>query len=322
MSAFTCQFCNKAFLKKQNLTVHQQSAKYCLKIQDQQKVTLAEENRILKLREQELYAIITEKDKVIEQKEQQIQEEKEKLKQKDKDILDLAMKTTTSTNNITVNNNKYNFLQQTFHPSPEFIKSQVDSNFTKDHFRDGQKGVALFAFENFIKNEDGTLKYHCSDVARRIFVFRNKNGTITKDVKSELFTKLIANDVIAKSLSIFNLETPDIKNTQYLSYLHDIKNIKFDNTSFATTLAGLSCNVITYENENGDITYEIIDATTDEESEEEDDDEATLRAKYTPEYFENKQKLIDSYPKDSGFYRQFSAQFQAEKEKYRRFWVM
>jgi hypothetical protein len=319
MTTFTCQFCNKAFPKKQNLTVHQQSAKYCLKIQDQHKITLAEENRILKLTQQELYAIIREKDTLIEQKEKQIQEEKEKL-------LDLAMK--KSTNNITVNNNnnnnKYNFLQQTFNPSPEFIKSQVDSNFTEDHFRDGQKGVALFAFENFIKNDDGTLKYHCSDVARRIFVFKNKNGTITKDVKSELFTKLIANDVIAKSLSIFNLEkTPDFKNTQYLSYLHDIKNIKFDNASFATTLAGLSCNIITYENENGDITYEIIDATTtDEESDvEEEEEEDELRAKYTPQYFENKQKLIDSYPKDSGFYRQFSAQLQVEKEKYRRFWA-
>ena len=47
------------------------------------------------------------------------------------------------------------------------------------------------------------------------------------------------------------------------------------------------------ENENGDITYEIT-TTTDEEddAEEGDDDEETLRAKYTPEYFQNKQKLI------------------------------
>ena len=305
-----CQYCHKNYRSVSSLNHHKKTNKTCLASRQKN------ENRILELEE-----VLRQKDILLNEKDQTIKQKDEIIEKKDKDILDLAMKTTTS---ITVNNNnKYNFLQQTFNPSPEFIKSQVDSNFTEDHFRDGQKGVALFAFENFIKNEDGTLKYHCSDVARRIFVFRNKNGTITKDFKSELFTKLIANDVIAKSLSIFNLDkTPDFNNTQYLSYLRDITNIKFDNASFATTLAGLSCNVITYENENGDITYEIIDATTDDESDvEEEDDEETLRAKYTPEYFQNKQKLIDSYPKDSGFYRQFSAHFQAEKEKYRRFWA-
>ena len=97
MTTLTCEFCNKVFPKKQNLNVHQKSARYCLKIQDQQKVTLAEEIKLLKIKNQELYAIIREKDTLIVQ----VQEEKEKqdeiIKQKDKDILDLAIHELTHT---------------------------------------------------------------------------------------------------------------------------------------------------------------------------------------------------------------------------------
>lgn len=309
MASFTCQYCSKVFPKKQNLTVHQQS-KYCLKIQEQQKKSLAEEIKLLKIREEELNAIIRQKDKLLEEKE-------ELIKQKDRDILDIAMK---NTNNITVNNNnnKYNFLQ-IFHLSPELIKSKVESSFTKDHFLDGQKGIAHFTFENLIKNEDGTLNYYCSDLSRRIFVFKNKDGKITKDFKSEFLTNLITKDIIAKSRSIYELGTQD---RQHIYNLAEINNMKYDNSSFVTTLAGLSCNVITHE--NGEITYEFIkdDDDDDEESESEieSENEDALRAKYTPQYFEDREKLIESYHKESSFYQKFRIQFDIDKEKYRRFW--
>lgn len=49
----------------------------------------------------------------------------------------------------------------------------------------------------------------------------------------------------------------------------DIKNIKNDNTTFVTTLAGLACNVVIKDDENGDVTYEITTASDDEAHDEE-----------------------------------------------------
>jgi hypothetical protein len=307
MVALTCEYCSRVFPKKQNLTVHQKS-KYCLKIQEQQKTTLSEEIKLLKIKEEELYAIIRQKDKLLEEKE-------EVIKQKDRDILDIAMKNT----NITVNNNnnKYNFLQ-IFQLSPELIKSKIESNFTKDHFLDGQKGIAHFTYENLIKNDDGTLNYYCSDLARKIFIFKNKDGKITKDFKSEFLTNLITKDIIAKSRSIYELGTQD---RQHIFNLAEINNMKYDNSSFVTTLAGLSCNIITHE--NGEITYEIIDDEDDDDYDRENEIESEdiLRAKYTVQYFDEREKLIESYPKESSFYRKFRLQFDIDKEKYKRFLV-
>ena len=282
--------------------MHQKS-KYCLKIQEQQKTALSEEIKLLKIKEEELYAIIRQKDKLLEEKE-------EVIKQKDRDILDIAMKKT----NITVNNNnnKYNFLQ-IFQLSPELIKSKIESNFTKDHFLDGQKGIAHFTYENLIKNDDGSLNYFCSDLSRRIFVFKNKDGSITKDYKSEFLTSLIAKNIIAKSRSIYALGAQD---KHQILNLAEINNIKYDNTSFVTTLAGLSCNIITHE--NGEITYEILSEEDEDDDNEENEDE--LKAKYTAQYFQERENFIESYPKDSGFYQSFRKKFDIDKEKYRRFW--
>jgi len=248
----SCQFCNKSFPRKYNLNIHQQSAKYCLKIQE-----TFHQNR-----ERELHEVIKEKDK-------QLREKDEIIKQKDKDIKDIAMKTQAKTNITVTNNNKYNFLQ-TFNLTPEFIKSKIDANFTEDHFLDGQRGIAHFTFDNLLKDEEGKQSYYCTDLSRKTFIFKNRDGTISKDLKSEKLTKLIANDIIAKSRLMYAIVSPELtldnyEERKYVTNLVDINNIKVDNSTFVTTLAGLSCNVITHE--NGDIIYEIIDDFTDDDLE-------------------------------------------------------
>ena len=92
------------------------------------------------------------------------------------------------------------------------------------------------------------------------------------------------------------------------------KNIKHDNTLFVTTLAGLSCNGIVTEGKDEDEDEEYdIDI---EEDVEDDDDDDIIRKKYTIEYFKEKEKLIESYHKDSAFYKRFHFEFLEEKKKY------
>jgi hypothetical protein len=210
---------------------------------------------------------ILELEELLRQKDKQLHEKDEIIKQKDIDMKDITMKSvSTPKTNITVNNNKYNFLQ-TFNLSPDYIKSQIDSYFTENHLLDGQKGVAIFTYNNLIKDDEG-MNYYCTDPARRKFIFKNKDGTIQKDFKSETLTNLIAKDIIAKSCMMYEEIRPELsldnyKQNQYVSNLADIKNIKRDNTTFATSLAGLACNIIT--DEKGEVLYEIVNTSDDDD---------------------------------------------------------
>jgi len=178
MNKLGCEYCNKQYTSVSNLNQHKRTNKKCLKIRE----TI---NRIVELED-----IVRQKDEII--------------RQKDQDILDIAMKSHTTTNNITVNNNKYNFIQTTLNLSPESIKTKVDAKFTEEHFLDGQRGVAHFAYDFLLRDDDGKQNYHCTDVSRKIFVFKNKEGKIVKDCQSQFLTKSIVNDIIAKSQFIYN----------------------------------------------------------------------------------------------------------------------
>lgn len=260
-----CPYCNKQYSSLSSLNHHKKNNKSCLILRQKN------ENRILELEE------------MLRQKDKQLQEKEEELMKKDTFIKEMAMKSVstpktninvTNNNNTTTNttnNNKYNFLQ-TFDLSPDFIKSQIDSYFTENHFLDGQKGVAIFTYDNLIKDDEGKSNYYCTDTARRKFILKNRNGIIQKDLKSETLTNLIANDIIAKSCMMYEEIRPELtlsnyKEKRYILNLADIKNIKNDNTTFVTTLAGLACNVIT--DENGDVTYEITSTSDDEAHDEE-----------------------------------------------------
>lgn len=249
----SCEHCKKSFPKKQNLQVHQQSAKYCLKIQEQQK--LSQSNEV-----SELVKVIQQKDKELKQKDKELKlKEKElklkekELKQKEKELKDVLRAPKT---NITVNNNnKYQI--GTFDKSPEDINSVIDTEFTEEHFLKGQKGVAIFTYDNIIKDEEGKLNYYCTDTARGKFVFKNKDGVIQTDLKLATLLKLIGNGIIKKSHRIYDVRIPEMtldNYTHYVSNLADINNIIHENTTFVTTLAGLTCNMIL---NNDDRTYEI-----------------------------------------------------------------
>ena len=96
--------------------------------------------------------------------------------------LALQPKTTSSSNNnkIKINNN--------FFDNPERIKQMIDEKLTKDYICDGQKGVAKFACNNLLADENGNINYFCSDPSRHIFRFQNSEGNIEKDINANKLT--------------------------------------------------------------------------------------------------------------------------------------
>jgi DNA/RNA endonuclease YhcR with UshA esterase domain len=63
-----------------------------------------------------------------------------------------------------------------FKNNPEKIKQLVDEKLTQNHIVDGQKGVAHFAYNILLKDEDGNINYFCTDSSRSIFKFLNNDG--------------------------------------------------------------------------------------------------------------------------------------------------
>jgi hypothetical protein len=204
-------------------------------------------------------------EKLLRQKTEELEMKNTIIQEKDEIIMNMAVKavSTSRTTNITVNN-KCNL--QINNLSPDFIKYQVDTKFTEVHLLNGQKGVAIFTNQYLIRDEEGKPNYFCTDLGRRVFVYKNGQGFIQKDFKLEKLTNQIADGIIEKSCMMFEQIRPELtmdnyRESQYISNIADIKNLKKDNTTFVTTLAGLACNGTTLE--NGDIQCDdVIDDTS------------------------------------------------------------
>lgn len=252
-----CEYCYKQYKSVSSLNHHKKTNKSCLSIRRNDK------ERILEL------------EKLLREKTEELRMKNTIIQEKDEIIMDMAVKavSTSRTTNITVNN-KCNL--QINNLSPDFIKNQVDTKFTEVHLLNGQKGVAIFTNQYLIRDEEGKPNYFCTDLGRRVFVYKNGQGFIEKDFKLEKLTNQIADGIIEKSCMMFEQIRPELtmdnyRESQYISNIAEIKNLKKDNTTFVTTLAGLACNGTTLE--IGDIQDDdIVDDTPSVEDDAHDDE--------------------------------------------------
>jgi hypothetical protein len=157
--------------------------------------------------------------------------------------LAIQPKTTNTNNNdnrIKINNN--------FFDNPEKIKQMINEKLTKDYISDGQKGVAQFAYNNLLKDDEGNINYICSDPSRHIFKFQNREGNIEKDIKANKITNMlidagITNKTLTVAPSLWTEEDGNIDANKFLTfspYTNEISTMQFDNTVFRNELACLT----------------------------------------------------------------------------------
>lgn len=273
-----CNFCLKSFKTVYVLKKHQSTAKYCLKMQGKIKEKGKEFKcdaclKIMTTKNSysEHLKICKEiKNKEIRDKEEEIRKLKNKNielknafetknKEKDKEINDLKLenlslksklelyksdhelvhelaKQPKNTNNIS-NNNKYMYLTP-FSLTKSEIEEQVNNNFLKENFLKGQEGVADFAYNTFLIDENGNSKYVCNDPNRCTFTYKTKNGKISKDYKASNLTNLICEDVINKSSIISKQGIEEAEDKMiYVKNMEEIKNLKDNNIKFAKKLS-------------------------------------------------------------------------------------
>jgi hypothetical protein len=216
-----CKFCNKNFSTISNLNYHMKNNKKCLETQEVQKndnilkscdfckknfsnKALKVHLRICKIKkEKEKDDIIKEKDDVIEEKDKLLKEKDTIIEEMKNRILELEtenkiykndhdfVKNMAAQPKTTNNNNNKIRIMNNFFDNPEKVKQLVDEKLTQDHICDGQKGVAQFAYDMLLKDDDGNINYFCTDPSRSIFKFQNSEGELEKDIKAIKLTNML-----------------------------------------------------------------------------------------------------------------------------------
>jgi hypothetical protein len=64
----------------------------------------------------------------------------------------------------------------------ETFSKKIQELFNLNHFLNGQKGLAQFAVENLLTDENGNLQYVCSDPSRHTFRYKDLNGNLERDI--------------------------------------------------------------------------------------------------------------------------------------------
>jgi len=249
-----CQHCQKLFSTKSNLYNHQKTAKYCIE-KRKNTIVVNEEHKcycekifncqrtfnrhkktcnfydliipyIEKLKNKD-EQIETQNKIYLEQIETQNKIYLEQLDNKDKQIKELQDKLTsialagvsksTTINNI---NNKILNISPLDLNDSEKLKNILESKFDTNYILDGQKGLAHFAKDHFLKDDDGNLNYVCTDPSRQTFKYKDELGDIQKDVKAKKLTKILIDAGLKE-------KNNTISNDWWTSYEGKINNDRF-----------------------------------------------------------------------------------------------
>ncbi len=208
--SYICEFCNSEFSAKFNLTYHQKTAKYCLKLQGKERSykckkcnkelcdkrhldtheqkCISQEGRkhtitLFREKEQELkeFKIDTDKQIIILQHQLKSSNDtitllREQISELQSRLENVAVqgvkKSTTTTNNIVNIENL----------TDEWLKTS-SKNLTLDHIQRGPQGYAEFASQHSLKD-----RVKCVDFARRILQYK-EDDAIIRDKKGKKLSK-------------------------------------------------------------------------------------------------------------------------------------
>lgn len=276
MDSLICQYCNKEYSSKSNLIKHQTTTKKCLNIQKSMKVKISDNilcqycervfinkqamikhENICKTKKYEIQTLKADLEKC------QIELEKYKLEnqklKEDVACLKAANKVyneiVKNNNQITINNNNNktnnNYSKNiTFNSSLNLndidkISDIINNKYNINHLLQGQKGVAHFVVENFLKDDYGNLKYICSDPSRKVFNYQNEEGNIEKDLSANKLTNgIVAGGIKEKTINLastwYTKSDDSIDKDKFriaVKNQESILEIDQDNNSFKNELA-------------------------------------------------------------------------------------
>ena len=279
--SFECQYCKKKYSTKWNLANHQKTAKYCIKIQKEQNTEqnntdtlsydceyckksftskhrlnkhvencLEKSNKLLKQKEDENAVLALQlseaQDRIIDLENQlktvRLEVENELIKERNDKLETTVEEIAKQPKNQQINNKI--IITTPLDLSSQAVQQAIETNFSHEHLTMGQKGVARFAYDNMLKDEQGKLKYICTDPSRQVFQYKNDKGVIQKDVRATKLTKaLLEADIKQTSHKIAWDNMKDGDNEIFLAYTNhyqDIQELEQDNSDFSKELSCLA----------------------------------------------------------------------------------
>jgi hypothetical protein len=233
---FDCKYCNKIFTTKKILDTHYLSCK-TKKNSDNEKEKLLEENKILK-------KIIIEKDLLISK----LKTENSIYAKDHESLIDIAKQTKNITNNNITTTKILNIKSSLDLENINQIKELIKDRYNLEYIFDGQKGIAKFAVENILTDEEGNLKYICTDPSRYIFKYKDHTGDIKKDIEAKKLTNFLiegginnkASNLAIKWWTDNNGEIDDKKVNILLETAESMVELKDDNNIFKKELVSMT----------------------------------------------------------------------------------
>jgi hypothetical protein len=236
MERIKCEYCDKELSSKYNLKLHQEKAKYCLKIQGkninelkceycnasftrksvydnhtftckikknrtQEELVITLKKEIVKLKED-----IIKKDKKIENIEVQLNIYKNLSADSQQCIKEIAKQPKNTTNTTT--NNILNLAPLDMNILKEQLTNVINTKMTDEHVLEGQEGIAKLVSCCF-KTDDGKKLITCTDISRGVWKSKDINGNIFKDYKANNIAKVIKPLATLKANEL--IEIDDIK---------------------------------------------------------------------------------------------------------------
>ena len=271
--SISCEFCNKLFKRTSALNVHQKNTKYCLAKQGILTKEIVVDIFQCKYCDKQLSSkqslnshlqtCMSKHETLYKEKEDEISTLKLQIKSLETEVIELRLQNkmykelSTNTQECIQSiakqpKNQTNLFLSPIELSQEHITKMIQEKFTKEHFYDGQAGVARFAVDNILKDKDGKLGYICTDPARQIFKHITSDGEVKKDVRASKLAKKVAKDVKKVSGDIVLKKMEEEKESKECKYVKDacfnfltkkmdeIAVIEDDSSKFRAELANLT----------------------------------------------------------------------------------
>jgi hypothetical protein len=235
MERLKCQYCDTELSSKYNLKLHQEKAKYCLKIQgkhstkeiiceycncsfNRKSVYTNHVNvcKVKKMKEQQCFTndmtLLKEENALLKQKISSLEAQLNIYKNISIDsqqcIKEIAKQPKSNTTNNTTTNNILNLAPLDMNVLKEQLSNVINTKMTEEHVIEGQEGIAKLVSCCFT-TDDGKKLITCTDISRGVWKSKDVNGNIIKDYKANNIAKVIKPLATTKANEL--IEIDDIK---------------------------------------------------------------------------------------------------------------
>ena len=223
-----CDYCHKKFSTKATLLRHQQTVKFCIKIQDAIKEKIKvfacdgcnkklsskqmlqhhhqicqdfiDVNKIIQLEKtievqdstiKKFNITIELQNSATMRDKILIEELKNRIRELELDIKDIALKSRAKTTTNNSNNSTTTYVYQNFTPITDEKLKEATINFTKRHLELGGQGVAHYALENTLKDN-----FVCTNISKGHSKYRDENGDLVVDPCSHTITRRVCESLV------------------------------------------------------------------------------------------------------------------------------